>query len=96
MQFWSIDGADFTSGRYNATFAAGATTATTIIPIINDTIYEPNDEQFTLRLYIDGTGYQLGLYKGGISKATVSILGNIITYVHVLLLCGQDRADVAK
>ena len=69
------DGADFVSGRYNATFTAGATTATISIVIIDDNIYEPDVEQFNLRLYIDGAGYQLGLYKGNISKATVSILG---------------------
>ena len=79
------DGADFTPGRYNATFTVGATTATISIAITDDNIYEPNVEQFNLRLYIDGAGYQLGLYKGNISKATVSILGNIhiVTTVHM-------------
>ena len=73
--FCFTDGHDFISGRYNATFAPGATTATVNIPIVDDTIDEPNNETFNLRLYIDGAGYQLGLYKGDTSKATVSILG---------------------
>lgn len=79
------DGADFIAGRYNATFTPGATTATTSIPITADSIYEPNAESFYLRLYIDGAGYQLGLYKEDISKATVFIVGNIVHSLMYLL-----------
>ena len=62
-------GEDFVTDQYNATFAVRATTATTSIPIRSD----ESDEQFCLRLYIDGTGYGLGLQKGSNAIATVSI-----------------------
>ena len=52
-------------------------------------------EQFDLNLYIDGTGYQLCLDKGNISKATASISGKVllqirrlaISYIHSTKLC---------
>jgi len=68
-------GADFITGRYTATFTSGATTATASIPIVADDIDEPT-EQFNLRLYIDGAGYGMGLQKGNIATATVSILSS--------------------
>ena len=67
-----VAGTDFTPGQYTAMFTSGATTATASIPIVVDDIDEPT-EQFRLRLYIDGTGYGIGLQKGSISTATVSI-----------------------
>ena len=69
-----IAGADFTAGRYTATFTSGATTATASIPIIADNNIDEPTEQFNLRLYIDGVGYGMGVQKGGISMATVSII----------------------
>ena len=69
----SIAGADFTAGRYTATFTSGATTATTSIRIVADDIDEPT-EQFILRLYIDGNEYGRGLQKGGVAVATVNIM----------------------
>jgi len=70
--YYLIAGADFTAGRYTATFTSGATTATTSIPIVADDIDEPT-EQFSLRLYIDGDGYGRGLQKGGVAEVTVNI-----------------------
>ena len=61
-------GEDFVPGQYNATFAVRATTAAVSIPITADGV-----EQFCLRLYIDGTGYGLGLQKGSNANAIVSI-----------------------
>jgi len=69
----NIAGLDFTPGRYTATFTSGATTATASIPIIVDNIDEPT-EQFSLRLYIDGAGYGMGLQKGNIATATAIIM----------------------
>ena len=72
-----LAGADFTPGRYNATFTAGATTATTSIPvIIDDSIEDLEMEQFCLRSYIDGVGYGLGVQKGHNANAIVSILSS--------------------
>ena len=69
MHLWLFAGEDFVTDQYNATFAVRATTATTGIPITAD----EEVEQFCLRLYIDGTGYGLGLQKGSNADATVSI-----------------------
>ena len=66
-------GADFTAGRYTATFTSGANTATANIPIVADDIDEPT-EQFSLRLYIDGDGYGVGVQKGNAAKAVVNIV----------------------
>ena len=65
-------GEDYTPGRYNATFTAGATTATTSSPIIASS-YSENTEQFSLRLYIDDTAYEQCVFSGNVSAATVSI-----------------------
>ena len=76
-----VAGTDFTPGRYTATFTSGATTATASIPIVADDIDEPT-EQFSLRLYIDGDGYGMGLKKGNIATATVSIgMSQCYTYI---------------
>jgi len=69
----AIAGLDFTAGRYTATFTSGATTATANVPIVADDIDEPS-EQFSLRLYIDGAGYGIGLQKGNIATATAIIM----------------------
>ena len=66
-------GMDFTPGRYTATFTMGATTTTASIPIVADDIDEPT-EQFSLRLYIDGAGYGMGLQQGANKAAIVNIL----------------------
>jgi len=79
-----IAGADFTAGRYTATFTSGATTATASIPIIADDIDEPT-EQFSLRLYIDGDGYDRGLKKGTVSTTIVTIG----MYIHIFLLASS-------
>ena len=77
-----VAGADFTPGQYTATFTSGATTATASIPIVADDINEPT-EQFSLRLYIDGAGYGMGLQKGIIATATVSILLSKFVYIYL-------------
>ena len=68
-------GADFITGRYTATFTSGATTATASIPIVADDIDEPT-EQFSLRLYIDGAGYGMGLQKGNVAEVVVTIISS--------------------
>ena len=73
-----VAGADFTPGRYNATFTPGATKATASIPIMIDSIVEET-EQFNLRLYIDGAGYGLGLQSGNVRNATAFIMQPNIT-----------------
>lgn len=78
MYFYFVAGADFTPGRYNATFSARATKATTGIPIMVDNIAE-GTEQFNLRLYIDGAGYGLGLQNGNVKNATAFIMQPNIT-----------------
>ena len=94
-------GEDFTPGRYNVTFTAGASTATTSIPILINNMNDNETEQFDLNLYIDGTGYQLCLDKGKISKATASISGEVlllqihrlaISYIH----CTISYKDYTK
>jgi len=80
--FYYVAGADFIPGRYTATFTSGATTATASIPIVTDDINEPT-EQFSLRLYIDGAGYGMGLQKGNIAVATVSILLSEFAYIYL-------------
>ena len=74
--FIIIAGVDFTPGRYNATFATGATTANASIPII----FGGNDEdtkRFFLKLYIDGVVYQQCVFRGNISIATVFVMAGI-------------------
>ena len=68
-------GADFTAGRYTAIFTSGANTATASIPIVADNIDEPT-EQFSLRLYIDGDGYGVGIQKGNAAKTVVNIVSS--------------------
>ena len=72
MYFYTA-GSDFTPGRYNATFAPRATTATTNIPISADSNGE-EIKQFSLRLYIDGAAYQQCIFSGSVFTATVSII----------------------
>ena len=76
--------ADFTPGRYTATFTSGATTATASIPIVADDIDEPT-EQFSLRLYIDSVGYGMGLQRGNITKATAFITKPNVTGMYRLV-----------
>ena len=57
---------------------AGATKATASIPITVDNIIEET-EHFNLRLYIDATGYGLGLQSGNVKNATVFIMQPNIT-----------------
>lgn len=71
-------GEDSTSGQYNATFLVGTTKATTSIPIRVDSIVEKT-EHFSLRLYINGAGYGLGLQSGKVKMATAYIIGNNIS-----------------
>ncbi|XP_065909246.1 uncharacterized protein [Dysidea avara] len=66
-------GTDFIPGQYTATFLSGSTAATASIPIVADDIDEPTEE-FSLRLYIDGAGYGMGLQKGFTVIAVVNIL----------------------
>ena len=77
-----VAGTDFTPGRYTATFTSGATTATASIPILDGDI-DGSTEQFSLRLYIDGDGYSMGVQKGNVATATVSILLSKFTYAPV-------------
>ena len=87
MLFNFVAGADFTPGRYNATFTSGSTKAATSIPVMIDNIME-DTEQFNLRLYIDGAGYGLGLQSGNIRNATAFIMqpGNyLIVKVNFIL-----------
>ena len=68
---------DFTPGRTNATFTAGATTATTSIPIIpgnNGKVIK----QFSVRLFIDGAAYEQCIFIGNISTAVVHIIPGIL------------------
>ena len=52
-------------------------------------------EQFELNLYIDGTGYQLCLDKGSISKATASISGKVLLLqIHTLLVRQQVMCNL--
>ena len=64
---------DFAPGRYNATFAPRATTATANIPILRGNNSE-KIKQFSLRLFIDGAAYQQCVFSGSTSTATVSII----------------------
>ena len=61
---------DFVPVQYNATFVDGTTNDTVSI-LVNNT--DERVEQLCLRLYIDATGYGLGLQKGFNAEATVSI-----------------------
>ena len=74
-------GADFTPGRYNATFTTGVTTATTSIPIIAGGSDE-NIKQFNLRLFIDGAAYQRCVFSGNVSTATVFVTPGILYYLN--------------
>ena len=79
IYFIIVAGVDFTPGRYNATFATGATTAIVGIPIIVG-----NDEdikQFSLRLYIDGAAYQQCVFRGNVYVARVFVMTG--TYVRM-------------
>ena len=81
IYFIIVAGADFTPGRYNATFATGATTAIIGIPII----VGGNDEdikQFSLRLYIDGAVYQQCVFRGNVSVARAFVMSG--TYVRTI------------
>ena len=95
MYGFYIAGEDFTPGQYNVTFTAGASTATTSIPILINNMNDNETEQFDLNLYIDGTGYQLCLDKGSISKATASISGKVLLLqIHTLLVRQQASYTV--
>lgn len=67
---------------------AGATKATASIPIVFDNFSEET-EYFNLRLYIDATGYGLGLQSGNIKNATAFIMQPNMTgnfnylYLHI-------------
>jgi len=78
--------ADFTPGRYIATFTSGSSTAIASIPIAADDIDEPT-EQFSLILYIDGAGYGMGLQGGNIIRATVSITQPNVTSMQTVIYC---------
>ena len=78
-----IAGADFTPGRYNATFTPGATTAITSIPIIAGNHGEVI-KQFSLRLFIDGAAYELCVFSGNVSTATVHIIPGILCILSII------------
>ena len=84
----SIAGTDFIPGQYTATFLSGSTAATASIPIVADDIDEPTEE-FSLRLYIDGAGYGMGLQKGFTVIAVVNILLGIFVHMFVTCLYGD-------
>ena len=62
---------DYTSGPYTVTFPAGQTTATFDVPIIDDNIFEGN-ENFILT--IDGTSLPTGVTASSPDEATVTIV----------------------
>jgi len=85
-------GADFTPGQYTATFTSGATTATASIPIVADDINE-STEQFSLRLYIDGAGYGMGLQKGNTTEVVVTIISSS---KHIFVLWSSKLTTIAR
>ena len=83
-------GADFTPGRYNATFTTGATTATTSIPIIAGGSDE-DIKQFSLRLFIDGVAYQQCVFSGNVSAVTAFVTPGILFYSYCIAIANYSE-----
>ncbi|URW75668.1 hypothetical protein M9980_00045 [Sphingomonas donggukensis] len=69
----ALEGSDYTGTGGTATFAGGATTTTIVIPLVNDTTTEPN-EDFSVALGTPSAGTL-----GTTTSATVTILDDDVT-----------------
>jgi len=82
-------GVDFDAGPYNVTFPAGVTSVLFDVPIINDNIFEPNEE-FYLTLspkFLPDNVFLEGILKTKIIiKANDGNLHMIITHAASLLI----------
>ena len=74
---------DYVSGQYNITIPAGSTNATFNISIIDDSLFE-GDEEFYL--IIDQSLSLSGITIGSPYRAVVKIFENEGVYIYLLLL----------
>ena len=69
----SIGGSDYEGGEYDAVFAAGETTATVTIPIIDDEEFGEGTENFFGTLSISELAQSYGIRAGDDNQGTVNI-----------------------
>ena len=68
---------DYTGGRYEAIFPAGSTTATVVVPIVDDVCFDgPEDEVFFGDLEVPSAATDKGVSAGSDTVATINLRDN--------------------
>ena len=88
-------GADFTAGPYTVNFAAGATTATLTIPIVDDALVEGNETAVLTISAVGGSGGAIGTQAGNTLTITDNDSTGTIAFQSATSTVAEDGTTAA-